>query len=176
MTTALAPQTIGADGTVDRERGIIFGVCVAQVGRARGHFYETQVAGTTIKLPVEADQQTLNGILSTASEYEHGVKVMDSHDPNSTVKDTAGFLTGFREDGAKLRADFAEVPVDDTAELLGLTAARVYGFDLDELRPIAGRIGPTPESLGQDPTLRSDPAERASARWWKAEYGVQPPG
>ena len=38
---------------------------------------------------------------------------------------------------AKLRADFAEVPVDDTAELLGLTAARVYGFDLDELRPIA---------------------------------------
>ena len=77
---------------------------------------------------------------------------------------------------AKLRADFAEVPVDDTAELLGLTAARVYGFDLDELRPIAKSIGPTPESLGQDPTLRSDPAERAGARWWKAEYGVQPPG
>jgi predicted TIM-barrel fold metal-dependent hydrolase len=76
---------------------------------------------------------------------------------------------------AKLRADFADVPVDDTAELLGLTAARVYGFDLDELRPIARRVGPTPESLGQDASLRSDPAERAGARWWKAEYGVQPP-
>ena len=76
---------------------------------------------------------------------------------------------------AKLRADFADVPVDDTAELLGLTAARVYGFDLDELRPIASRIGPSPDSLGQDPTLRSDPVARAEARWWKAEYGVQPP-
>jgi hypothetical protein len=76
---------------------------------------------------------------------------------------------------AKLRDDFSGVPVDDTAELLGLTAARVYGFDLDELRPIARKIGPTPESLGQDATLRSDPAERAGARWWKAEYGVQSP-
>ena len=77
---------------------------------------------------------------------------------------------------AKLQADFAHVPVDDTADLLGLTAAKVYGFDLDELRPIARRIGPSPDLLGQDPTLRSDPAERAGARWWKAEYGVQPPG
>ena len=51
--------------------------------------------------------------------------------------------------------------MDDTAELLGLTAAKVYGFDLDALRPIAGRIGPSPDSLGQDPTRRSDPAERA---------------
>ena len=72
----------------------------------------------------------------------------------------------------RLRRDFAAVPVDDTAELLGLTAARVYGFDLDALAPLARRIGPTPDSLGQDPALRSDPGERASARWWKAEYGL----
>ena len=76
---------------------------------------------------------------------------------------------------AKLRADFADVPVDDTAELLGLTAANVYGFDLDELTPIARRIGPTPAQLGQDAGLRSDDDVRRSARWWKAEYGVQPP-
>ena len=73
----------------------------------------------------------------------------------------------------RLRHDFAEVPVDDTAEMLGLTAAKVYGFDLDALRPIAQRIGPSPDSLCQDPTLRSDPAVRASARWWKAEYGLE---
>ncbi|HEY5097182.1 MAG TPA: hypothetical protein VII46_04005, partial [Acidimicrobiales bacterium] len=60
-------------------------------------------------------------------------------------------------------------------DMLGLTAARVYGFDLDALRPIAARIGPSPDSLGQDPTRFSDPAERAGARWWKAEYGLQPP-
>jgi predicted TIM-barrel fold metal-dependent hydrolase len=72
----------------------------------------------------------------------------------------------------RLRADFAGVPVDDTALLLGLNAAKVYGFDLDQLRPIAARIGPSPDSLGQDPTLFSDPAAKAGARWWKAEYGV----
>jgi len=77
---------------------------------------------------------------------------------------------------AKLQSDFAQVPVDDTADLLGLTAAKVYGFDLDELRPIARQIGPSPDLLGQDPTLHSDPAARAEARWWKEEYGLQAPG
>ena len=38
--------------------------------------------------------------------------------------------------------------------MLGGTAARVYGFDVDALAPIAARIGPTPADLGQDPTLR----------------------
>ncbi|HTT86868.1 MAG TPA: amidohydrolase family protein [Acidimicrobiales bacterium] len=76
----------------------------------------------------------------------------------------------------KLQADFADVPVDDTADLLGLTAARVYGFDLEALAPVARRIGPTPELLGQDPARRRDPAACAGARWWKAEYGLAPRG
>ncbi len=41
-----------------------------------------------------------------------------------------------------LRAAFAGVPHDETAMMLGGNAARVYGFDLDALRPIADRIGP----------------------------------
>ncbi|MCU1451001.1 MAG: Amidohydrolase, partial [Acidimicrobiales bacterium] len=45
-------------------------------------------------------------------------------------------------------------------------------FDLDALRPIADRVGPTPTDLGQDPSLRTDPAEVANARWWKQEYGI----
>jgi predicted TIM-barrel fold metal-dependent hydrolase len=76
----------------------------------------------------------------------------------------------------RLRADFADVPVDDTARMLGLNAAEVYGFDLDALRPIAARIGPSPDTLGQDATRVSDPAVRGAARWWKAEYGVGSPG
>jgi predicted TIM-barrel fold metal-dependent hydrolase len=76
----------------------------------------------------------------------------------------------------KLQADFADIPVDDTAELLGLTAARVYGFDLDALAPIAERVGPTPDLLGQDASRRSDPAARAGARWWTAEYDIRSPG
>jgi predicted TIM-barrel fold metal-dependent hydrolase len=69
----------------------------------------------------------------------------------------------------RLRRDFARVPVDDCRKLFGATAARVYGFDVDALRAIADRIGPTPADLGQDPELRSDPAEVAAAQWWKAE-------
>ncbi len=77
---------------------------------------------------------------------------------------------------AKLRADFVDVPVDETRKLLGETAAHCYGFDLDALAPVAERVGLTPEDLGQDPDRRSDPAEVAAARWWKAEYGLLPPG
>ena len=41
-----------------------------------------------------------------------------------------------------LRASFAGVPYDEAAALLGGNAAKLYGFDLDALRPIADRIGP----------------------------------
>lgn len=73
---------------------------------------------------------------------------------------------------ARLRTDFADVPVDDARQMLGETAARCYGFDLDALRPIADRIGPTPEDLGQDPSRTATPEERARAEWWKKEYGL----
>ncbi len=76
---------------------------------------------------------------------------------------------------ARLRSDFGDVPVDDARAMLGLTAARCYGFDLDALAPIAQRIGTTPEDFGQDPTVRTDPEEVRKARWWKAEYGLTSP-
>jgi len=41
-----------------------------------------------------------------------------------------------------LRASFAGVPHDEVAALLGGNAAKLYGFDLDLLRPIADVIGP----------------------------------
>jgi hypothetical protein len=75
-----------------------------------------------------------------------------------------------------LKSDFHDVPVEDARQLLGETAARVYGFDVVKLRPIAERIGPTPADLGQDPTVRTDPEEVRRARWWKDEYGLRSPG
>ncbi len=74
----------------------------------------------------------------------------------------------------KLKADFADVPVTETRELLGETAARVYGFDLDQLGPVADRVGPSPHDLGQDPQLPADPTAPAAAKWWLAEYGIEP--
>ncbi|HEY7137318.1 MAG TPA: amidohydrolase family protein [Acidimicrobiia bacterium] len=41
-----------------------------------------------------------------------------------------------------LRAAFAGVPVDEVAEMVGGNAARLYGFDLDVLRPVAAAWGP----------------------------------
>ena len=58
--------------------------------------------------------------------------------------------------------------------MLAGTAARVYGFDVDALAPIAARIGPTPADLGQDPTLAVDPEQVKQGRWWKE--GLVPPG
>ncbi len=57
----------------------------------------------------------------------------------------------------RLRSDFGGIPVEDARKLLGETAARCYGFDLEALRPIAERIGPTPADLGQDPSRAHRP-------------------
>ncbi len=42
-----------------------------------------------------------------------------------------------------LRWTLADAPADEMHKMLGLTAAEVYGFDVDRLRPIADRVGPT---------------------------------
>lgn len=46
-----------------------------------------------------------------------------------------------------MRRNFSDVPVDETRRMLGQTAAEVYGFDLDVLRPLADQIGPTVEEV-----------------------------
>jgi predicted TIM-barrel fold metal-dependent hydrolase len=48
-----------------------------------------------------------------------------------------------------LRNAFWDLPVDETATILGGAAADCYRFDRDALAPIADRIGPTPAELGQ---------------------------
>jgi predicted TIM-barrel fold metal-dependent hydrolase len=44
---------------------------------------------------------------------------------------------------ASIREVFHDVPEDETAQILGLTAAEVYRFDLPKLAGVAERIGPT---------------------------------
>ncbi|HLN16418.1 MAG TPA: amidohydrolase family protein [Acidimicrobiales bacterium] len=46
-----------------------------------------------------------------------------------------------------LRWTFADVAADEMRQMLGGTAAEVYGFDLDVLAPIAARVGPTVEEI-----------------------------
>jgi hypothetical protein len=75
--------------------------------------------------------------------YEIGLDNMlwgnDFPHPEGTWPYTARFL----------RSAFWDIPVDETALMLGESAAAFYGFDVDALRPLAERIGPTREDLGQ---------------------------
>src|SRR5262245_8511429 len=48
----------------------------------------------------------------------------------------------------KLREAFEGVSRDEVVRMLGGTAAKVYGFDLEKLAPLADRVGPRVEELG----------------------------
>jgi predicted TIM-barrel fold metal-dependent hydrolase len=48
-----------------------------------------------------------------------------------------------------LRNAFNDIPVEETQQILGANAASCYQFDIDALRPLAQKVGPTPEDLGQ---------------------------
>jgi len=47
-----------------------------------------------------------------------------------------------------LRRAFAGAPADDLRRVLGENAAALYAFDIDRLRPIADRVGPTIGEVG----------------------------
>ena len=69
-----------------------------------------------------------------------------------------------------LRNAFCDIPVDETQAILGANAAAVYGFDVDALAPVAQRIGPTIDELGQtgmeDGRLDKWAAVQAAGRAW----------
>jgi predicted TIM-barrel fold metal-dependent hydrolase len=48
-----------------------------------------------------------------------------------------------------LRLAFAGVDRDEVRAMVGGNAARVYGFDLDALAPVAARVGPLVEDVAQ---------------------------
>jgi hypothetical protein len=53
---------------------------------------------------------------------------------------------------------FADWSAADLQQVLGRTAAKVYGFDLERLAPIAQRVGPTVEELRVPLTERPEGA------------------
>jgi len=75
-----------------------------------------------------------------------------------------------------LKDRFWDIPVDETAQILGLNQAEFYGFDIEKLSTIANRIAPTPADLGQtdDTALSKWDRYRAAGRPWLT--GVETPG
>lgn len=86
-----------AGSKIDREKGIIFGVCVVTEGVAKGH-------GLLI------DSKTLSTVKEVADEFSSGVKVKLRHreegEHQSVIEATAGTLRNFSIKGKKLIADF----------------------------------------------------------------------
>ncbi len=62
---------------------------------------------------------------------------------------------------------FCDIPRDETAAMLGLNCAEIFGFDVEALQPLVDRIGPTPEELGQteDHTAKWAAAKEAGRHW-----------
>ena len=63
-----------------------------------------------------------------------------------------------------MRTTFHDIPIGETRQMLGLSCAEVFGFDLAKLAPIARRIGPTPAELGQPEDQSAVEAAWAPAR------------
>lgn len=97
-----------------------------------------------------------------ARRYEIGVgNIMWGNDfphPEGTWPHTRDFL----------RSSFWDIPRDETADILGLNAVGFYGFDTERLAPLARRVGPTPEELGQTDAVALEKwtGVRASGRPW----------
>ncbi|CAM8627958.1 Amidohydrolase-related [Acidimicrobiia bacterium] len=62
-----------------------------------------------------------------------------------------------------LKKTFHDIPIDETRVMLGLSAADAFSFDLEKLRPLSEKIGPTPTDLGQ--LTESRTAADLTARW-----------
>lgn len=58
-----------------------------------------------------------------------------------------------------LRATFSGIPDADVRKMLSENAARVYGFDLEALQPLAEKAGPSPEELSLPFALDDKPRD-----------------
>ncbi len=132
-----------------------------------------QFAGRLSMLPSEyVDRNCFTGLNNMkrrelAMRYEIGIDNMlwgtDFPHPEGTWPNTLDWL----------KKTFYDIPIDETRRMLGLAAAEVFGFDLDALRPIADKIGPTPADLGQlgagrtaaDLEARWAPVKQAGRHW-----------
>ena len=69
----------------------------------------------------------------------------------------------WRRTGLALRKTFAGLPTSDVRAILGDNAVRVYNLDTAILRPVADRIGPTPEEVNRPLAPEEYPAHRGLA-------------
>jgi hypothetical protein len=65
-----------------------------------------------------------------------------------------------------MRFAFSDVPEQEVRMMLGENAAKLYGFDLEALRPTAEKIGITPELVSEP--LEEIPADSTCITFMRA--------
>ncbi|MEU7167505.1 amidohydrolase family protein [Streptomyces morookaense] len=113
----------GATGTAEAKFGA--GLATSVRRRPSTYWHANCAAGASFMRPHEVPLRHRIGIdkIMWGSDYPHD----EGTHPHS------------RE---ALRLAYADLPAEETAAMLGGNAARVYGFDLALLAPIAARVGP----------------------------------
>ena len=148
-----ADVSFGASGKVKKMSARTKGL----IERLPSEYFGTNVfIGASTMNKVEIRRRHMNGIdaLMWGTDYPH---------PEGSWPHTV----------ERLETDFRDVPIEDTRRLLGTNAIECYDLDVAGLTDIAARIGPTPESFGQDPALRTPPDAVRQARWWFDEYNIE---
>jgi predicted TIM-barrel fold metal-dependent hydrolase len=94
------------------------------------YFHDQCFMAASVMGDIEVERRHLIGLdnLMWGSDYPH---------PEGTWPHTRPWL----------KDRFRNVPVEETRRILGLSAAKVYKFDLAALQPHADRIGPTLEDI-----------------------------
>jgi predicted TIM-barrel fold metal-dependent hydrolase len=71
-----------------------------------------------------------------------------------------------------LRLTFADIPEGRRRKLLGENAAGLYHFDLEKLKPLAAKYGPTPAQISEPLPREKIPRDSACYLFANALYGV----
>lgn len=110
----------------------------------REYWAENCAVGATFMAPSEARKRHEIGLdtIMWGTDFPH---------PEGTYPHTT----------ENMRRSFHDVPEDDLRAIFARNAARVYGFDLERLAPIAARVGPSVEEIAQ-PLVDEPPGFR---RW-----------
>ena len=139
--TLLLDVRFSSGTAIDSELGVLRGVSVAEIGEATGHFValdkagmiigvdDPEIPGTVRRLPLCADQKTLDSIVEVGAQLGR-VKAREDHD--DSIASRAGYVECFRmEDGKAVcdltvfdayqnRATFLEAATK-TPEMIGLS-------------------------------------------------------
>ena len=120
----------------------------------------------------QPDRPPRGRTLITTTAFEHepneadgGVAPIDADDPDAWV----GVAMDAAED--KLGEKTVAYRVGDVMGIVEWFVVTT-GRNERQVRAIADEVGPTPEDLNQDPSLRTDPNAIREARWWFEDYGV----